>query len=513
VGDNHRPKSNEIEKEKERPHLMNPLTLVLPVDGTSEETLSAWRQHPLIDRLILLIGSNSEQEIPSAEAIHVDSIFSGKVINQILERWQSDYLLLVLPGGRVEWGSRAFERLIQVARDSSCGLAYTDYQEISGGEIKDHPLVEYQLGSIRDNFDFGGAILLSRRAVLNALQHYGRISDDLRWGGLYDLRLKLSLSERIVRLPESLYRREVLETRTSGERIFDYVSPTQRDFQIEMESIATEHLRRLGAYLKWDFKQVPETSAEYPNLASIIIPVRNRVGTIADAVRSALQQETDFPFNVIVIDNHSTDGTSEILHQLGSDNARLVHVTPERKDLGIGGCWNEAIFSRHCGRYAVQLDSDDLYSSDQTLKLIVEMFREGKYAMVIGSYTTVDFELHELPPGLIDHREWTRENGRNNALRINGLGAPRAFDVAILRQIGLPNVSYGEDYSVALRISREYEIGRIYDSLYLARRWGGNSDSALPLVTANRYDTYKDFIRTQEILARLEINRPQETGR
>jgi hypothetical protein len=513
VGDNHRPNSNENEKENERPHSMNPLTLVLPVDVASDETLSNWRQHPLVDRLILLIGSNNQREIPSAETIHVDSIFSGRVINQILERWQSDYLLLALPGGRIEWGSRTFERLIQVASDSSCGLAYGDYQELNGGEIKDHPLVEYQLGSIRDNFDFGGAILLSRRAVINALQVHGRVSDELRWGGLYDLRLKLSLRERIVHLPESLYRREVLETRTSGERIFDYVSPTQRDFQIEMEAIATEHLRRLGAYLKPDFKQVAETTAEFANLASVIIPVRNRVGTIADAVRSALSQQTDFPFNVIVVDNHSTDGTSEILQQPESDNAKLIHIIPERRDLGIGGCWNEAIYSRYCGRYAVQLDSDDLYSSDQTLSRIVGMLREGNYAMVIGSYTTVDFELHELPPGLIDHREWTRENGRNNALRINGLGAPRAFDVTILRQIGLPNVSYGEDYSVALRISREYEIGRIYESLYLARRWGGNSDSALSLATANLYDAYKDFIRTQEILARLEINHHKETGR
>jgi glycosyltransferase involved in cell wall biosynthesis len=251
---------------------------------------------------------------------------------------------------------------------------------------------------------------------------------------------------------------------------------------------------------------VPESSEVFPVTASVIIPVRNRVKTIADAVRSALAQQADFAFNVIVVDNHSTDGTTEALRQMAAENSRLIHLTPARTDLGIGGCWNEAVYSEHCGRYAVQLDSDDIYSGDQTLARIVVEFKSGKYAMVIGSYTIVDFDLNELPPGLIDHREWTRENGRNNALRINGLGAPRAFDVGVLRQIGLPNTSYGEDYAVALRISRQYEVGRIYDSLYFARRWSGNSDSALPLATANRYDAYKDRLRTLEILARQQFN-------
>ncbi|MEP7337620.1 MAG: glycosyltransferase family 2 protein, partial [Acidobacteriota bacterium] len=249
-----------------------------------------------------------------------------------------------------------------------------------------------------------------------------------------------------------------------------------------------------------------EWNAAFPVTASVIIPVRNRVKTIADAVHSALAQQADFAFNVIVVDNHSTDGTTEALWQLAAENLRLIHLTPTRTDLGIGGCWNEAVYSEHCGRYAVQLDSDDIYSGEQTLARVVAEFKAGKYAMVIGSYTIVDFDLNELPPGLIDHREWTRDNGRNNALRINGLGAPRAFDAGVLRQIGLPNTSYGEDYAVALRISRQYEVGRIYDSLYFARRWSGNSDSALPLATANRYDVYKDRLRTLEILARQQFN-------
>jgi glycosyltransferase involved in cell wall biosynthesis len=245
---------------------------------------------------------------------------------------------------------------------------------------------------------------------------------------------------------------------------------------------------------------VPAPAQTFPRRASVVIPVRNRERTILDAVSSALEQKTSFEFNVIVVDNHSTDRTTELLR--GIKDPRLVHLIPTRTDLGIGGCWNEAIYSTECGRYAVQLDSDDLYRDAHALERIIHEFEVGPYAMVIGSYTMVDFSLKEIPPGLIDHREWTRENGRNNALRINGLGAPRAFDTSVLRRFGFPNVSYGEDYAMALRISRNYEIGRIYDSVYLCRRWEGNTDSALPLEVANRYDAYKDWVRTTEIRAR-----------
>jgi glycosyltransferase involved in cell wall biosynthesis len=379
-------------------------------------------------------------------------------------------------------------------------------------------LIDYQLGAIRDNFDFGSVVLLSREEVGKALRDQGGISPDIRWGGLYDLRLKLSINSTIFRIPEPLYTRVAADLRASGEKIFDYVDPRKRDYQIEMERVATEHLKRIGARLEPRFADPPESAEEFPVKASVIIPVRNRVKTIADAARSALSQKTDFPFNVIVVDNHSTDGTTDLLRKLAADKGagsvsegsrgggRLIHIIPTRTDYGIGGCWNEAIYSPHCGRYAAQLDSDDIYSSEYSLARIVAEFDIGKYAMVIGSYTIVDFDLNELPPGLIDHREWTRENGRNNALRINGLGAPRAFDVTVLRRIGLPNTSYGEDYAVALRVSREYEIGRIYDSLYFARRWSDNSDSALPLATMNRYDAYKDRLRTIEILARQRFN-------
>ncbi|MGE0127040.1 MAG: glycosyltransferase family 2 protein [Blastocatellales bacterium] len=499
---------------------MKRLTIAIPYTEDKQlETFSRQiASHPLVEQ-ILCLHQDAPPALPeSVKAIKADAFFSGSAINSLIESWrpkETDYLLLVLPGGRVELGAHALERLVQVANDTGAALVFSDFRQQDGGEITDHPLIDYQLGAIRDNFDFGSLALLSREEVEKALRDHGGISPDIRWGGLYDLRLKLSINSTIFRIPEPLYTRVAVDTRASGEKIFDYVDPRKRDYQIEMEKIATAHLERIGARLDPSFADLPESRVQFPVKASVIIPVRNRVKTIADAVRSALAQKTDFPFNVIVVDNHSTDGTTDVLRELAADNGiggeRLVHIVPVRTDYGIGGCWNEAIYSPHCGRYAVQLDSDDIYSSENALARIVAEFDSGKYAMVIGSYTIVDFDLNELPPGLIDHREWTRENGRNNALRINGLGAPRAFDVEILRQIGLPNTSYGEDYAVALRVSREYEIGRIYDSLYFARRWSGNSDSALPLQTANRYDTYKDRLRTIEILARQQFNARKKT--
>ncbi len=444
---------------------------------------------------------------PRVQEITTPANLSGEAINNLLASTQAEYLLLTFAGSVITLGARTIERLVQLADDTGAAWLYSDFREVNEkGETSDHPLIDYQLGSIRDNFDFGSVLLLSRAAVLAALEKHGLIPGELQWGGLYDLRLKLSIDGELLRVPEPLYTRSVLDARASGEKIFDYVDPRNRGFQIEMEQIATAHLKRIGAYLEPNFASVPDNSESFPVKASVIIPVRNREKTISDAVRSVLSQKTDFDFNVIVIDNHSTDGTTALLQELSANNARIIHLIPERTDYGIGGCWNEGVYSSHCGRYAVQLDSDDIYTDDQTLAKVVAEFERGKYAMIIGSYTTVDFDLNELPPGLIDHKEWTRENGRNNALRINGLGAPRAFDVAILRNIGLPNVSYGEDYALALRLSRDYEIGRIYESVYFARRWSGNSDSALPLPTMNRYDTYKDRIRTWEIQARQRKN-------
>ncbi len=406
-------------------------------------------------------------------------------LRELLDGAPSDVLVLTDPFFQVTPGQRMMPRMTQAIADSGAAFVYAD--------ATDHPRIHYQPGSIRDNFDFGPVVAISVPAAREAA------IGEWKWGALYDLRLRLSEHYPVMRIPEPLYSASVPDARPAGEKQFDYVDPRNRDYQIEMERIATAHLQRIGAWLEPSFRSVPrETAAGIA--ASVVIPVRNRAGTIRDAVASVFSQKASFPFNLIVVDNHSTDGTTEFLR--GIRDPRLVHIIPERTDLGIGGCWNEAIYSESCGKYAVQLDSDDIYRDDLALARIVDELERGPYAMVVGSYTMVNFKLEEIPPGLIDHREWSRENGRNNALRINGFGAPRAFDVSVLRGIGFPNTSYGEDYAVALRISREYEIGRIYESVYLCRRWEGNTDSALPLETENRYDAYKDWIRTNEIRAR-----------
>jgi hypothetical protein len=412
---------------------------------------------------------------------------SSASIQAIIDAADSDVLFLGDPRVSIEPGPRMFERMAQVIRETGAGMVYSD----SVG----HPRIDYQTGSIRDGFDFGPVVALSVKAA--KILH---IETTGNWGGIYDLRLKISEKRAIVRIPEALYGSSSVDARPTGISQFDYVDPRNREYQIEMEQIATAHLKRIGAWLAPNFARVPAAAESFPVKASVIISVRNRERTILDAVRSALAQRADFAFNVIVVDNHSTDRTTELVRSLG--DPRVAHIIPERNDLGIGGCWNEAICSQHCGQYAVQLDSDDLYANDSVLARIVAELEAGPYAMVVGSYTMVDFSLKEIPPGLIDHREWTRDNGRNNALRVNGLGAPRAFNTTLLRRIGFPNVSYGEDYAAALRISRDYEIGRIYDAVYLCRRWEGNSDSALPHEVANRYDHYKDWLRTLEIEAR-----------
>lgn len=414
---------------------------------------------------------------------------SSAAIHRALAAANSDVLFLGDPRSTVEPGARMFARMAQVIRDTGAGIVFSD--------STDRPRIDYQRGSVRDNFDFGSVIAISVPAARTA-----GVDPGWKWGGLYDLRLRLSEAAPIVRVPEPLYKAAPADIRPLAQSQFDYVDPRNREFQIEMERIVTAHLKRIGAWLEPRFKPIPPAPVEFPLKASVVIPVRNRERTIRDAVQSVLGQKTGFSFNVIVIDNHSTDDTTRILRGIG--DPRLRHIVPARGDLAIGGCWNQAIYSPDCGQYAVQLDSDDLYAGNSVLQRIVDALETGPYAMVVGSYTIVDFSLKEIPPGLIDHREWTRENGRNNALRINGLGAPRAFNTSVVRAIGFPNVSYGEDYAVALRISREFEIGRIYDSLYLCRRWEGNSDAALPIETANRYDHYKDWVRTVEIEARAK---------
>jgi len=464
----------------------------------------------LVERLIVVHSKEVEPVLSVPCETIAGSLLSGETLSRILEEIETDYLLL-LPGGRqISVSPHIPARMVDAARASGAGIVYSGFEDGDERGKSPHPLIDYQLGSVRDDFDFGALMLFPVAAAHGALRKYGAIPP-VMFAGLYDLRLKVSIDHPVHHIEEALY--SLLEAGASqgGEAIFAYVDPRNRMVQEEMEAVFTEHLKDIGAYLPPErLKKAVKPAGSFPKEASVIIPVKNRKGTIADAVKSALSQETDFPFNVIVVDNHSTDGTTEVLSGLSESFPALVHIVPERTDLGIGGCWNEAIHAPQCARYAVQLDSDDLYSGPSALQKIVDLLREGQYAMVIGSYTIVDFDLKEIPPGLIDHREWTDRNGHNNALRINGLGAPRAFDTEIMRGLGFLNVSYGEDYAAVLRICREYRIGRIYENLYLCRRWPGNTDAALSIEAMNRNNVFKDKVRTDEIMARQEINAGRE---
>ena len=428
---------------------------------------------------------------------------STHALREIAKSLSKEYVLLYTKPFPLEMGMYAEERILSIAKDTDADMLYADHYKLvtgpDGKEVrKRHPLIDCQKGALRDDFDFGSVLVFRTSSFVEAVS---QMSEDYQWGALYDLRLRM---KNIVHIGEFLYTEIETDNRKSGEKQFDYVDPKNRQVQIEMEKICTEHLKRIGAWLPPKFMEV-DAHGEFNVKASVVIPVFNRVRTVKDAVESALAQECDFPFNVIIVDNHSTDGTTELLAEMAAKDERVVHHIPERSDLGIGGCWNYAVHSDACGEYAVQLDSDDVYSGPDTLTKIVNAFTEQKCAMVVGTYQMTDFNMNPIPPGVIDHREWTEDNGRNNALRINGLGAPRAFATSLLRTLNLPNTSYGEDYALGLRISREYRIGRIYDVLYCCRRWEGNSDAALDVDKVNANNLYKDRIRTWELEARLRM--------
>lgn len=410
----------------------------------------------------------------------------------------------------LELGYMALERMCDYLSAPQCSMVYADHYKTIKGERTPHPVIDYQFGSVRDDFDFG-SLLMFRTDYLKKAVNEIEAEKEYQHSALYALRLALSRYGELTHIREYLYTETEIDLRKSGEKQFDYVDPRNRQVQIEREEVFTRHLKKIGAYLKPGMMTVDLKEGEFSHEASIIIPVRNRARTINDAIRSVLEQETSFPFNLIIIDNHSTDGTSEIIEQYKNDN-RVIHLIPERTDLGIGGCWNLGINHPECGRFAIQLDSDDLYSSPHTVQTIVDKFYEEQCAMVIGSYRMTDFTLQTLPPGVIDHKEWTDENGHNNALRINGLGAPRAFFTPLLRKIRVPNTSYGEDYALGLAFSRQYRIGRIYDVLYLCRRWEGNSDAALSIEKINQNNNYKDSLRTLEIKLRQAMNKKRQAG-
>ena len=425
--------------------------------------------------------------------------FSTAGIQAIVAEADTDYTLLYTRPTDFRFVEFGLERMVQVADSTGAVLTYADH--FNGAEPC--PVTEYQLGSVRDDFDFGGLLLIRTAAMKEAA---AEMDACYRYAGLYDLRLRLSRKGSIVHVGEFLYYEIDTDDRASGEKQFDYVNPRNREVQIEMEAACTAHLKAIGAWLKPEFKDVDLSEGDFPVEASVVIPCRNRVKTIADALRSALNQKTDFTYNVFVVDDNSDDGTVEVIKEFMAD-PKLIYIAQPKSWHGIGGNWNAAVHHPQCGRFALQLDSDDVYSSENTVQRFVEAFREQNCAMVVGTYEITDIDLKPLPPGKINHREWTEENGRNNALRINGFGAPRGFWTPLLRTVNFPPTKYGEDYAVGLRISREYRIGRIWNTLYYCRRWGGNSDSALPQETLNRYNFYKDSIRSWEIEARIAQNR------
>lgn len=475
---------------------MNKISCYMPsgLAGAGEGVIRGLEAHPMIGRVF-----------PVGEGAMKESIFSTAALRKIAAHAaESEYVLLVTSPRGISPGQFGLERMVSVAEETGETMVYSDFYDHSGGKLIPHPVIDYQAGSLRDDFDFGPLLLLKSDAMARAAASIG---EDYRYAGFYRLRLKLSLDRLPLRIPEFLYRVEQEGELAAGSAMFDYVDPRNREVQVEMERAVTAHLKECGAFLEPPSGRIDFGGEASGVEASVIIPVKDRVKTIADAIKSVLSQEAPFAFNVIVVDNHSTDGTTAVIGRLAGQHPRLLHIVPDRDDLGIGGCWNLAVHDPRCGRFAVQLDSDDLYSDRDTLARIIDTFHREGCAMVIGSYRMTDFHLNEIPPGVIDHREWTDGNGPNNALRINGLGAPRAFYTPLLRKINIPNVSYGEDYAVGLAFSRQYRIGRIYEPVYLCRRWEENSDATLSIEALNRHNLYKDRLRTFELEARINLNR------
>lgn len=483
------------------------IDLFLPCEyiDDAQNALSVLHEYKTVQHIHFLVSADfaAHHQVPEGcTFVITDRLESSNTIASIAENTDADYVMICTRHTTIGWGNNTLERFLRVADDTDAVMVYADHYKMVEGKMEKHPVIDYQSGSLRDDFDFGSLWCIKAQALADYIAQPDR--EEYQFAALYDLRLYLSRVGEIFHLNEFLYSEAELDTRKSGEKQFDYVNPRNREVQIEMEKACTQHLGKVGALIDTTFYRQPdfgEQDFEYE--ASVIIPVFNREKTVADAVKSALGQKANFKFNVIVVNNYSTDRTGEILDELKADN--LIQIVPERTDLGIGGCWNEAINSSFCGKFAVQLDSDDLYSSPKTLQKIVDAFYKQKAAMIIGSYRMCDFDLNTLPPGLIDHKEWTDENGCNNALRINGLGAPRAFFTPLVRQIQFPNTSYGEDYALGLAFSRRYRIGRIYDELYLCRRWGGNSDAALSVEKVNANNLYKDRLRTMELKARQHL--------
>ena len=484
---------------------MKKISCFIPYAGEEqvEKTVAGLQSTGLVKSICLVTTNEAMSPLPGCELLYVDMPHSSAAMRMIADKADADYTLLYTKETTLAMGMFALERMIHIAQDADAGMVYADHYQIADGKQTNAPVIDYQFGSLRDDFNFGSVLLFDTQRLKEAA---GRTTADYDFAGLYDLRLKLSQKASLVHINEYLYSEVEDDTRKSGEKIFDYVDPKNRNRQIEMEEACTEHLKEIGGYLEPVFKQIEFSAGNFEYEASVIIPVRNRIRTIRDAIQSVLSQKADFKFNLIIIDNHSTDGTTEAIDEFRNDE-RLIHIIPERNDLGIGGCWNMGVHHPKCGKFAVQLDSDDVYANENTLTTMVHAFYEQNCAMVVGTYMMTDFDMNMIAPGIIDHKEWTPHNGRNNALRINGLGAPRAFYTPVLREVKVPNTSYGEDYALGLNFSRQYQIGRVYDVVYLCRRWDDNSDASLDIVKMNGHNLYKDRIRTWELQARVAMNK------
>ncbi|MAT57338.1 MAG: glycosyl transferase [Ignavibacteriae bacterium] len=483
---------------------MSKVNCFIPYSGQENisDLISELKSSELVKNIFLLSTENAE--VLETSVIKVADLWSTKTIQEISKYSNTEYSLIITNETKTEFGQFAIERFYNIANDVNAGMVYSDYYEVKENQRSQHPVIDYQSGSLRDDFNFGSVLFYNSTAIKEAAS---RMKGNYSFAGLYDLRLKVSENHPLFRVPEMLYTKVETDLRKSGQKQFDYVDPKNRKVQIEMEEAVTEHLENIGGYLEPKFDEVKFDEENFEVEASVIIPVKNRAKTVGDAIESVLKQITKFKFNLIVVDNYSDDGTSEIIKGFADKDDRVVRLVPARKDLGIGGCWNEAVHSKYCGKFSVQLDSDDIYADENTIQTVVDAFYEQKCGMVVGTYKMTNFKLEEIPPGIIDHKEWTPDNGRNNALRINGLGAPRAFYTPLLRKIKIPNTSYGEDYAVGLAISRNYQIGRIYHPIYMCRRWEGNSDAALDVAKMNAHNTYKDRIRTIELTARINKNK------
>ncbi|MDA3892095.1 MAG: glycosyltransferase family A protein [Salinivirgaceae bacterium] len=467
-----------------------------------DTTIKNLEKNSLVKHIFLISENTIYLPNKKCSQLKQQNIFSTKTIHLISENAKTNYSVLFTQEARIEFAYFGLERFIDIAENTRAGLLYADYLELTATGTNSHPTIEYQKGSLRDDFNFGPILFFNSNLLKKAAQSIKELHN---FAGIYQLRLAISQIGDILHIPEILYSISEQDNRASGKKIFDYVDPKNREVQIEMEKVVTNHLKEHGGYIAPTKNEINFTQSDFDIEASVIIPVRNREKTIADAIESVMLQKCSFNFNLIVIDNYSSDGTSAIIKDYTEKYASIIHIIPERTDLGIGGCWNTGVHHEKCGKFAVQLDSDDLYKDETTLQQVVDAFYKEKCAMVIGSYQMTNFKLEEIPPGIIDHKEWTYENGANNALRINGLGAPRAFYTPILREIKIPNVSYGEDYAVGLAISRKYKIGRIYNPIYLCRRWEGNTDASLSIDAMNKHNFYKDKLRTIELEARISI--------